>query len=128
MWNRLNIKWQLVSFMTLIVLLVESAILYTVYKIQNTQSKESAIIQVSAISQALKDDFIKISFQDVSAPADMTKKLTAFKDVHGLLYFDAQNVPRYKYGNEEKLLKKKNTILSQEKIIINNTEDLLGAC
>ena len=120
MWNKLNIKWQLVFFMTAIVLLVQSAILYTVYNLQNAQSKESAITQVNAISQALKDDFIKISFLDASAPADMTKKLRAFNDVHGLLYVDTQGTPRYKFGTITNIQTNKKQILSQKKVILGN--------
>lgn len=130
MWNKLTIKWQLVFFMTLIVFFVQSAILITVYTLQNTQSKEAAITQVSSISQALKNDFIKISFRDTSAPADMTTKLSAFKDIYGILYVDSEGTPRYQYGDIKNIQKNKEVILKQKKYTQGNTlyikEDLLS--
>ena len=130
MWNRLTIKWQLVFFMTLIVFFVQSAILLTVYKLQNEQSKDAAITQVSSISQALKNDFIKISFRDTTAPADMTTKLSAFNDIHGIIYIDSDEIPRYQYGDAKNLKMHTKQLLQKSKFLQGNTlyikEELLS--
>ena len=116
MWNRLTIKWQLIFFMTLIAFLVESAILYTVYTIQNRQSKEAAIMQATAIAKSLNDDFIKISFEDLEAPADMTKKLSAFEDIQGVLYIDTKGVSRYQYGDITTILELQKSITLENRL------------
>ncbi|CAI6148406.1 MAG: hypothetical protein SPLUMA1_SPLUMAMAG1_01988 [uncultured Sulfurimonas sp.] len=99
MWNRLGIKWQLILIMTLVVTLVELTTLFSVLNIQSTQSKETAVSQVAAVTKFLNNDFLKVILNPTTyAFADISNRLEAFSNVTGIILVDDRNETVYMHG------------------------------
>ncbi|SFV66168.1 diguanylate cyclase/phosphodiesterase (GGDEF & EAL domains) with PAS/PAC sensor(s) [hydrothermal vent metagenome] len=99
MWNRLGIKWQLILIMTLVVTLVELTTLFSVLNIQSTQSKETAVSQVEAVTKSLNNDFLKVILNPTTdAFADISNRLEAFSNVTGIILVNDRNETVYMHG------------------------------
>ena len=122
MWNKLGIKWQLILFITMIVTLVELSTLITVFNIQNRQSKEAAISQIDAISKSLNNDFLKVILNPTTDSfADISYRLSAFKDVNGILLINDKEETLYKYAHIKRLQEFQKAILKKKTIFQDET-------
>lgn len=124
MWNKLNIKLQLIFFMSFVVIAVEAATLFFVLKIQKEENNKNAIIEAVAITQSLNNDLLKYLLNpSADMLSDITFRLSAFKKIKGMLLFDESNNPIYKYGNSENITKNKEVIDVNDTFF--NSDDLL---
>jgi len=122
MWNKLSIKWQLILFITLIVTLVEASTLFTLFKIQNKQSRDSAIAHVDALSKSLNNDFLKVILNPTTDSfADISYRVSAFKDVNGVLLLDDTKQTVFKYASVERIQKLEKRIEKEKILFQNNT-------
>ncbi|XOB61839.1 EAL domain-containing protein [Campylobacterota bacterium DY0563] len=120
MWKKFNIKIQLVIFMTLIVVAVEATTLFFILKIQKEENRNNAITQAKAITQSLNNDFLKyILNPNADILSDITFRLSAFKNINGILLFDSENNPIFKYAHSIDLEKNKDSILKNDIIFTN---------
>jgi diguanylate cyclase (GGDEF)-like protein len=127
MWKKFNIKTQLVVFMTLIVIAVEATTLFFILKIQKKENMQNAIIETTAITQSINNDFLKyILNPNADILSDITFRLSAFKKIKGVVLFDNEKNPIFKYGDSKRLIAEqtkifeKNTIFTDDELFIKN--------
>ncbi len=127
MWKKFNIKTQLVVFMTLIVIAVEATTLFFILKIQKKENMQNAIIETTAITQSINNDFLKyILNPNADILSDITFRLSAFKKIKGVVLFDNEKNPIFKYGDSKRLIAEqtkifeKNTIFTKDELFIKN--------
>jgi len=117
MWNRFSIKIQLILFMTLVISIVEISTLLVVLNIQEKDSKNNSILDADTISKSLNNDLLKaILNPNADVLADISYRLSALKKIDGLILFDTQKNPIFKYGNIEELERKQTNILNAKTI------------
>ena len=117
MWNRFSIKVQLILFMTLVISIVEISTLLVVLNIQEKDSKNNSILDADTISKSLNNDLLKaILNPNADVLADISYRLSALKKIDGLILFDTQKNPIFKYGNIEELERKQTNILNAKTI------------
>ena len=128
MWKKFNIKTQLIIFMVLIVLTVEATTLFFILKIQKEDNKYSAINEAKSVTKSLNNDFLKyILNPNADILSDITFRLSAFKNINGVLLFDQNNNPifKYKYIKDLENIKNKlyseNTIFTKDHLFIKNS-------
>ena len=127
MWNKFSIKIQLIVFMSLIVIVIESASLFFVLKIQKEENNKNAITQAKAITQSLNNDLLKYLLNpSADMLSDITFRLTAFKNINAMLLFNETNNAIYKYGDitnintNESMIHNKDTLFTPEDLFIKN--------
>jgi len=124
MWQKFNIKTQLIVFMTIIVISIEASTLFFTLKIQKQENRTNAVIEAEAITQSLNNDLIKFLLTpNTDMLADITYRLSAFKKIKGVVLYDESNNPIFKYGNVDIILKEQKNILNKN--IIFTDEHLL---
>ena len=117
MWNRFSIKIQLILFMTLVISIVEISTLLVVLNIQEKDSRNNSILDADTISKSLNNDLLKaILNPNADVLADISYRLSALKKIDGLILFDTQKNPIFKYGNIEELERKQTNILNAKTI------------
>ena len=117
MWNRFSIKVQLILFMTLVISIVEISTLLVVLNIQEKDSRNNSILDADTISKSLNNDLLKaILNPNADVLADISYRLSALKKIDGLILFDTQKNPIFKYGNIEELERKQTNILNAKTI------------
>ena len=117
MWNKFSIKIQLIVFMSLLVLLIESITLFTINNLQKIDSKKSAIDEIATLTRSLNTDLIKLIFTPTADSfADITHRLSGFKKVDGLVLFDSNSNAIFKYKDIANIKKQKESILKLENI------------
>lgn len=127
MWNKFNIKTQLIIFMSLIIIVVEAATLFFVLKIQKDENNQNAIIEAKAITQSLNNDLLKYLLNpNTDMLADINFRLSAFKKINSMLLYDENNNPIYKYGDisnislNESEISKKDIVFTDDDLFIKN--------
>ena len=127
MWKKFTIKNQLIIFMTIIIILVEIKTLFFMLKIQEKENTQNAIIEATAITQSLNNDFLKyILTPDADILSDISFRLSAFKKIKGIILYDENKKAIFKYANTVALNEKesnifeKGTILTNEHLFIKN--------
>jgi response regulator RpfG family c-di-GMP phosphodiesterase len=119
MWNKFSIKIQLIVFITLVLTIVELGTLAVILNIQKTQSQENAILDLKNIAKSLNNDFLKIILNTNSdSLSDLTFRLSAFKNLNGVILFNEENNAIYKYGNTKFLQNNQNKIVKNKPIIL----------
>ena len=117
MWNRFSIKVQLILFMTLVISIVEISTLLVILNIQEKDSRNNSILDADTISKSLNNDLLKaILNPNADVLADISYRLSALKKIDGLILFDTQKNPIFKYGNIEELERKQTNILNAKTI------------
>ena len=117
MWNKFSIRIQLIVFMSLLVLVIESITLFTINNLQKIDSKKSAIDEIGTLTRSLNTDLIKVIFTPTADSfADITHSLSGFKKVDGLLLFDSNTNAIFKYKNITNLQEQKENIIKLENI------------
>jgi len=117
MWNRFSIKIQLILFMTLVISIVEISTLLVILNIQEKDSRNNSILDADTISKSLNNDLLKaILNPNADVLADISYRLSALKKIDGLILFDTQKNPIFKYGNIEELERKQTNILNAKTI------------
>ena len=120
MWNRFSIKIQLILFMTLVISIVEISTLLVILNIQEKDSRNNSILDADTISKSLNNDLLKaILNPNADVLADISYRLSALKKIDGLILFDTQKNPIFKYGNIEELERKQTNILNAKTIFTN---------
>jgi len=100
MWNRFNIKTQLIIFMTIVVTVVEISTLFFVYNLQQKENQKNAILEVEAITKSLNNDLLKVMLNpNADMLSDITYRLTAFPKIDGLILYDENKNSIYKYAH-----------------------------
>ncbi len=114
MWNRFNIKFQLIIFMTIVVTVVEVSTLFFVYNLQKKENQTNAILEVEAITKSLNNDLLKVMLNpNADMLSDITFRLTAFKKIDGLILYDEAKNGIYKYAKDKNIKMKKDEIFSK---------------
>lgn len=113
--------------MTIIIILVEIKTLFFMLKIQEKENTQNAIIEATAITQSLNNDFLKyILTPDADILSDISFRLSAFKKIKGIILYDENKKAIFKYANTVALNEKesnifeKGTILTNEHLFIKN--------
>lgn len=127
MWNKFSIKVQLIFFMTLIVVVVETATLFLVLRIQKEENNKNAIVEAKAITQSLNNDLLKYLLNpSADMLSDINFRLSAFKKINTMILFDENNNPIYKYGDisnislNESKISKKDIVFTDDDLFIKN--------
>ncbi len=133
MWKKFNIKTQLIIFMILIVVAVEATTLFFILKIQKKENMQNAVIETTAITQSLNNDLLKyILNPNADILSDITFRLSAFKKIKGVILFDNDRNPIFKYGDIKRLsiektnIFKNNTIFTEDELFIKNSINAEG--
>lgn len=117
MWKQFKIKIQLRIFMTLIVIAVEATTLFFILKIQKKENIQNAITEATAITQSLNNDLLKYLLNPhADTLSDITFRLSAFKNIQGVIVYDSEQNPIFKYGQTEKLAKEERKVFEQTSI------------
>lgn len=117
MWKQFTIKIQLRIFMTLIVIAVEATTLFFILKIQKKENIQNAITEATAITQSLNNDLLKYLLNPhADTLSDITFRLSAFKNIQGVIVYDSEQTPIFKYGQTEKLAKEERKVFEQTSI------------
>jgi diguanylate cyclase (GGDEF)-like protein len=125
MWNKFSIKFQLIIFMSLIVLAVEATTLFFILNIQKKENKQNAITEAKAITQSLNNDLLKyLLTPNADMLSDITFRLSAFQKIRGVVVYNDAKDPIYKYGdienittNQKKIFEKKSLFKDDELLI-----------
>ncbi|GGD47709.1 hypothetical protein GCM10012288_22430 [Malaciobacter pacificus] len=127
MWNKFSIKVQLIFFMTLIIVVVETATLFLVLRIQKEENNKNAIVEAKAITQSLNNDLLKYLLNpSADMLSDINFRLSAFKKINTMILFDENNNPIYKYGDisnislNESKISKKDIVFTDDDLFIKN--------
>lgn len=121
MWNRFSIKFQLVIFMSLIVITVEATTLFFILNIQQKENQQNAIAEAKAITQSLNNDLLKYFLNpNADMLSDITFRLSAFKNINGLIVYNDQKNPVFQYSNIENIQKNAEQIYSQNNVFYEN--------
>lgn len=121
MWNRFSIKIQLIVFVTVIVSVIEISTLFFVYNLQKNEIKESALLEVAAITKSINNDLLKtILNPSADALSDITYRISAFKKISGLILYNEAKEGIYKYGNDSDIKKNKNMLFSKDMLFANS--------
>jgi len=121
MWNRFNIKIQLVIFMTIVVTVVEVSTLFFVYNLQQKENQKNAILEVEAITKSLNNDLLKVMLNpNADMLSDITYRLTAFPKIDGLILYDENKNSIYKYAHEIDIKNQKEEIFTKNIIFTEN--------
>lgn len=116
MWNKFSIKFQLIIFMSLMVLVIEATTLFFIFNLQKKENRENAITEAKAITQSLNNDLLKyILTPNADMLSDITFKLSAFKKIRGVVVYNEAEDPLYRYGDIQ------NIITNQKEIFTKNT-------
>jgi len=121
MWNRFNIKTQLIIFMTIVVTVVEISTLFFVYNLQQKENQKNAILEVEAITKSLNNDLLKVMLNpNADMLSDITYRLTAFPKIDGLILYDENKNSIYKYAHEIDIKNQKEEIFTKNIIFTEN--------
>ncbi|MEA3512062.1 MAG: HD domain-containing protein [Campylobacterota bacterium] len=119
MWNKFNLKIQLIIFMTLVITVVEFSTLFIISNIQKTSTQENALQDVKNIVKSLNNDFVKVLLNvNTDSLSDITFRLSAFKKINGIILYDSHNKPIYRYKNIENIKIYKKQVLNDKYIFL----------
>ncbi len=120
MWNRFRIKTQLIVFMTLIVIVVEASTLFFILNIQKKENQQNAITQTTAITQSLNNDLLNFILNpNADVLSDITFRLSAFKEIRGVILYDENKKAIFQYGDIKELTKSQLSIFKKKTIFVN---------
>jgi diguanylate cyclase (GGDEF)-like protein len=113
--------------MTLIIVVVETATLFLVLRIQKEENNKNAIVEAKAITQSLNNDLLKYLLNpSADMLSDINFRLSAFKKINTMILFDENNNPIYKYGDISKIslneseISKKDIVFTDDDLFIKN--------
>ncbi|WP_196781792.1 EAL domain-containing protein [Malaciobacter pacificus] len=113
--------------MTLIIVVVETATLFLVLRIQKEENNKNAIVEAKAITQSLNNDLLKYLLNpSADMLSDINFRLSAFKKINTMILFDENNNPIYKYGDisnislNESKISKKDIVFTDDDLFIKN--------
>ena len=125
MWNRFSIKTQLILFMTFLVIIIEIGTLAVIQNIYKNERQEFAVSQAQTLNKSLNNDLLKaILNPNVDMLSDITFRLTAFKNLNGLMIYNENSKPIFKYKKTDKIvdfyetLKKQTSFFSETNLVI----------
>ncbi|MAC83094.1 MAG: diguanylate cyclase [Arcobacter sp.] len=119
MWNGFRIKTQLIVFMTIIVIVVEASTLFFILNVQKKENQQNAITQTNAITQSLNNDLLNFILNpNADVLSDITFRLSAFKEIRGVILYDENKKAIFQYGDTKELTKKQLSIFEEETIFI----------
>ncbi len=122
MWNRFHIKFQLIIFMSLIVIAVEASTLFLTLSIQKKENRQNAITEAKAITQSLNNDLLKyILTPNADMLSDITFRLSAFKKIRGVVVFNDTKAPLYQYGEITNITQNQKEIFTKNSIFKSDT-------
>ncbi|WP_258239429.1 EAL domain-containing protein [Arcobacter sp. LA11] len=106
--------------MTLIVIVVEASTLFFILNIQKKENRQNAITQTEAITQSLNNDLLNFILNpNADVLSDITFRLSAFKEIRGVILYDENNKAIFQYGDTKELTKRQLTVF-KEKTIFDN--------
>jgi len=115
-WYRLSIRTQLVLLMILLVGIIEFTTIVIVHNFHTEDSRKNALEETQILIKSLNNDLLKsILYQSVSNFSDMSYRLSSYKDLQGLILYDKDLKPIYKYKDISKINKQKDKF-KKEKI------------
>ncbi|XPV70437.1 MAG: EAL domain-containing protein [Halarcobacter sp.] len=121
MWNKFSIKIQLTVFMVVIISVVELSTLYFVYQYQKEEIKENSLLEIDTITKSFNNDLIEVILNpNADMVSDITYRLTAFKEIEGLLLLDGDKNSIFKYSNIDKIKDMQEIIFSKNSIFLKN--------
>ncbi len=128
MWNKFSIKLQLIIFMSFIVVAVEATTLFFILNIQKKENQRNAVLEAKAISSSLNNDFLKyLLAPNADALSDITFRLSAFKNITGVIVYNESNTPIYQFNNvdmitqAQKTIKEEAPIFTDDNLLLKNT-------
>lgn len=117
MWNRFRIKTQLIVFMTLIVIVVEASTLFLILNVQKKENQQNALSQTNAITQSLNNDLLNFILNpNADVLSDITFRLSAFKEIRGVILYDENKKAIFQYGDTKELAKEQLVIFEEKTI------------
>ncbi|WP_024955400.1 bifunctional diguanylate cyclase/phosphodiesterase [Sulfurospirillum arcachonense] len=125
MWSKLSIKTQLIVFMTFLVIVIEVGTLIVIQNMYKSERQEFAIAQAQTLSKSLNNDLLKaILSPNVDMLSDITFRLSAFKVLNGLILYDSNSKPIFKYKKIDMIkkytdtLQNKNAYFSDKNLVL----------
>ena len=113
--------------MTFLVIVIEIGTLSVIQNIDKNERQEFAVSEAQTLSKSLNNDLLKaILNPNVDMLSDITFRLTAFKYLNGLIIYNENSKPIFKYRQTDKIiyfyetLKKQTSYFSETNLIIKN--------
>ncbi len=102
--------------MILLVGIIEFTTIVIVHNFHTEDSRKNALEETQILIKSLNNDLLKsILYQSVSNFSDMSYRLSSYKDLQGLILYDKDLKPIYKYKDISKINKQKDKF-KKEKI------------
>ena len=115
MWNKLALKFQLLVFMTILVVVIEIVTLLVVQNLYKKNRIDFAQKRAQIISKSINNDLLKALLNpNVNILSDIKFRLSAFKNLKNLIIFNKQSKPILQYKEDLTLLKLKNEIIKKK--------------
>lgn len=101
MWNRISIRWQLLSLLTLAILVIEISALLLDYLNDIEQRKLLAVEQAETVSRSLQLDILRaIISPNTDNYADITFRISNYPSINHLSVFDNTRQEVFRYTSE----------------------------
>ena len=99
MWQSLNIRVQLIIYMTLLVTLIEFSTLLVVNYLYQQDHQRYALEQAEALTKSINNDLLKVIVDPTTDTyADINHRITGFKKVTALRVVDSEMFAIYSYN------------------------------
>nr|WP_245600603.1 bifunctional diguanylate cyclase/phosphodiesterase [Sulfurospirillum arcachonense] len=111
--------------MTFLVIVIEVGTLIVIQNMYKSERQEFAIAQAQTLSKSLNNDLLKaILSPNVDMLSDITFRLSAFKVLNGLILYDSNSKPIFKYKKIDMIkkytdtLQNKNAYFSDKNLVL----------
>lgn len=103
--------------MTLLIGIVELTTLFVIAKIQMSNNKTNATLEVETISKSLNNDLLKaMLYPRADILSDITFRLSAFKKINGLILYNESNKSMFQYSSTQDIKANTEALLSKKLI------------
>lgn len=100
MWQRLNIRTQLMALMAVLLIIVEISTLVLVNWFDQQERRTIAVEQAQTLGRSLNNDLLKALISpDADVYSDISFRISGFKSVDALVLFDENNKAVLSYGD-----------------------------
>ena len=104
MWNSFNLKTQLILIMTFLVIVIEGGTLILIQHINKNERQKFAISEAQTLSKSLNNDLLKaILNTNVDTLSDISFRLSAFRDLNGLILYNEKEKPIFQYKDTKQI-------------------------
>lgn len=98
-WNQLKIRTQLVTFMTLLVSILEAGTLLVINQLDKQDSQHFAMEVVQTVTTSLNNDLLQAPLAPSAVTfADINHRMSGFKQIRGMVILDEQQQAILHYG------------------------------